>query len=69
MATEEKEVPIRSYSKSELAELYHISQGTFQKWLEHWMKQLQKLGYDKNQKILTAAQVRFLFQDDVLGRP
>jgi len=64
-----KEVEIKAYSKSELARLYKISPAILHKWLIHWRKQLHELKYDDRQKILTLAQVRFLFRDDVLGKP
>lgn len=65
----ETEVEIRAYTKSELAALYRIRVDVLHKWLNHWKKELIKLKYNNNQKILTVAQVRFLFRDDVLGKP
>lgn len=69
MKQEERQVPIKSYSKSELAQLYGISAGILRTWLRKWEKQLKALGYDHNQKVFTVAQVRYLFRDDVLGQP
>lgn len=65
----EKDVPVKAYTKSELAALYHVRVEVLHKWLSHWKKELIKLKYTNNQKILTVAQVRFLFRDDVLGKP
>lgn len=67
--TEEKSIPIKSYSKAELAEFYNVTSALFQTWLQKREKELKKLGYERHQKVLTVAQVRFLFRDDVLGQP
>jgi hypothetical protein len=66
---EETEIPVRAYSKKELAILYKIGDKILHKWLTHWTKELKALKYDDRQQILTVAQVRFLFRDDVLGKP
>ncbi len=66
---EENEVPVKAYNKAELAGLYGVSPFTFHKWLVHWEKELKKLKYTPKQRILTVAQVAFLFKDDVLGKP
>ncbi len=69
MKQEEKAIPVKSYSKHELADHYKVSPAMFATWLLKWEKELKKLRYDRNQKVLTTAQVRFIFQDDVLGQP
>lgn len=69
MKQEEKVIPVKSYSKHELAEIYNVTTGMMSTWLLQWEKELKKLRYYRNQKVLTAAQVRFLFRDDVLGQP
>lgn len=66
---EEKVVPVQAYSKAEMASFYRVTPGLFHKWLIAREKELKKLGYERQQKILTIAQVRFLFRDDQLGQP
>ena len=58
-----------SYYKGELAALYEIDLETLIKWIQPWMKELEAMGYNKNQKRFTVAQVNFLIRDDKLGRP
>jgi transcriptional regulator with XRE-family HTH domain len=53
----------RCMSKSELAEKCGVSISTIQKWLnKRYYLQLQKLGYQKNQRILLPGQVRYLIE-------
>lgn len=62
-----KQAEIKSYHKYELAELYNVTSTTFIRWMSRYEKELKKLGYKKSQKILTVAQVSFLFSQ--LGQP
>ncbi len=64
-----EEVPVKAYTKAELARLYNVSPKIFHTWLTHWQKDLKRFKYVHRQKMLTAAQVNFLFRDDVLGKP
>lgn len=66
---QQEEAPIKPYSKTELADLYGISHDTLDAWLRRYEKELKKIGYYRYQKILTVAQVKFLFKDENLGRP
>ena len=50
---------IKSYSKSELANLYGISGATFKKWLT----QLTELNIPANARILTPKQVAYIFEE------
>jgi hypothetical protein len=50
-------------SKTELAEKCQVSKSTIQKWLnKRYFSQLEKLGYQKNQRILLPGQVRYLVE-------
>lgn len=62
-----KQAEIKSYHKFEMAGLYNVTTTTFSRWMGRYEKDLKKLGYRKSQKILTIAQVQFLFQN--LGQP
>lgn len=63
----DEHVALKSYTKTEMAELYKVSLPTFVLWLRPWLKELRKLGYTDLQRILTIKQVEFIF--DKLGRP
>lgn len=61
--------PVKVYTKKELAQLYGISVDTLMIWLKPYLKELRKMKYRPNQRLLTVSQVRFLFKDENLGRP
>ncbi len=62
--TEQKQINVfHCISKSELAEKCGVSGSTIQKWLNRrYFSQLEKLGYQKNQRILLPGQVRYLVE-------
>ena len=69
-------VPVRTYSKQELAKLYapELTKKSAGKRLCHWLKyckplweELKKTGYNPLQRILNPLQVRLIFK--YLGEP
>ena len=53
----------RCMTKSELAEKCGVCGSTLQKWLnKRYFTQLEKLGYQKKQRILLPGQVRYLVE-------
>lgn len=61
---------VKTYSKSELAAMYGVHRNTFvSRWLVPYLERLRALGYKDTQKLLTPAQVGFLFSDEALGEP
>ena len=60
----EKEYPIRTMSKSELAQAYGVTRITFMSWLKPFKDQIGDTG---RSKLLTPKQVAVIFE--VLGRP
>jgi hypothetical protein len=54
-------------SKKELRPLSGISENTFRKYLNNiYFRELQQMGYVKNQKILTGEQYKFLVEKLVI---
>lgn len=50
-------------TKSELAEKCGVSKSTIQNWLNNrYFKELEKLGYEKGQRILLPPQVKFIIE-------
>jgi|GEM_PF-4169321 len=62
-------IEIKSYGKSELARMYQVHYNTFASWLKPFEDRLFALGYKKDNKVFTPAQVKFLLSDDGLGEP
>jgi hypothetical protein len=58
-------VPIKSYSKSQLALMYNISLKTFSKWIKKIEPELIEIGYNRHQKIITPRQVKLIFESFV----
>ena len=58
---------IKPYFKNELARLYGVSIGTCGKWIKMHQSEMEKLGYNKGDRILTIPVVTLLF--DKLGDP
>lgn len=68
MSKADDKIRVKSYSKAELSQLYSVSEKIFASWLKKFERDMVKnLGYDKNQKVLTIAQVEFIFVK--LGNP
>lgn len=58
----------KNVSKSELAEQYGVSPDQLDRWLKMWEEDLiAKFKYARNQKILTPAQLDFIYEK--IGRP
>lgn len=53
----------KSYSKTQLAKLYHVSYNTFKKWI----KNIPELKLSQKQRLFTPKQVEILFKE--LGEP
>ena len=64
---EEKLAKIRPYYKYELTELYEISIKTFIKRIVYIENELEKIGYNKTQKIFSLKQTEIIFEH--LGHP
>jgi len=58
-----KPIDYRCVTKCELAILTGVSCSTLQRWMnKRYFKELEKLGYEKKQRILLPLQVKFLFE-------
>ena len=58
---------LKCMSKSEMAEKLGICPSTLQKWLNHrYFKELAKLGYQRSQRLLLPAQVKYLVEQLVM---
>lgn len=58
----------KNISKSELADQYGVSPDQLDRWLKMWEEDLiSKFRYVRNQKILTPAQLDFIYEK--IGRP
>ncbi len=53
----------KSYSKTQLAKLYHVSYNTFMSWI----KNIPELKLSPKQRIFTPKQIEILFRE--LGEP
>jgi len=61
---EKEEYPIRTMSKSELAEAYGITRATFMKWLKPFK---DRIGYHDKGHYFTPKQVSIIFE--LIGNP
>lgn len=64
---DEEVVEVKQYTKKQLCLLYGISKNTLSAWINRSLHRFKALGYDKNQKLFTKAQVRLCFE--VWGEP
>lgn len=60
-------VPVKSYSKAELAQMYGIRRETLMLWIRPFLTEMEVLGYRHFQKTLTPAMIKLIF--DKLGEP
>jgi hypothetical protein len=60
-------VPIKAYYKYQLAKFYGFSQETLVKFINRFIEDFEKLGYKKNDKLLSKQMVSLLFSK--IGEP
>jgi hypothetical protein len=60
-------IPVRTYAKSQLADLYNVHRRTFSRWLMPFIGELEKIGYRKTMQTLPPVIVAFIFTH--LGEP
>ena len=58
----ERFVPIKSYYKYELAELYGVSMVTLVKFIQPFIADFEAIGYNKFMKIMSPRMVALLFE-------
>jgi len=64
MENQQEEVRLKSYSKSELKEMYGISAKTLSAWIKPFK---EELNIKSNQRLYTPKQIKIIF--DKLGNP
>ena len=57
---------IKAKSKKQLKEAYGVSKNMIPRWINMHLEAFQKIGYQKNQRILTPAQVALF--EKIFGR-
>lgn len=64
----DERIPVRTYAKSQLADLYNVHRRTlFGHWLTPFQEQLAQIGYRKTMQTLPPVIVAFIFAH--LGEP